>query len=243
MRWALPSLNSRDLSHSAKRETVSKAFTKEDSEETSDTGDSEVPQPRSRHITPEGFRRLSDEATRLWRVERPRITEEVAAAAAQGDRSENAEYIYGKKKLREIDRRIRYLTKRLDTIIVVHPSPEQRGKVFFGAWVTVTDEDDKEATYRIVGSDEIDLGARKISADSPLAKALLGKEEGATVTVQRPKGPTEVTIEKVWYEGLAEDAEPKAPPPSKTTKAAHPAKPAKPRTSAKAKASAKTKRS
>lgn len=181
---------------------MSKAFTKEDAEEPAGTDESEVPQPRSRHITPEGFLRLNQETAHLWKVERPRITEEVAAAAAQGDRSENAEYIYGKKKLREIDRRIRYLTKRLDVIIVVHPSPEQEGRVFFGAWVTIEDEDEVRSTYRIVGSDEIDLGARKISADSPLAKALLGKPVGATVTVQRPKGPTEVTIVKVWYDGL-----------------------------------------
>lgn len=185
---------------------VSKAFTKEDAEEPAGTNEAEVPQPRSRHITPEGFLRLNQETAHLWKVERPRITEEVAAAAAQGDRSENAEYIYGKKKLREIDRRIRYLTKRLDVIIVVHPAREQEGRVFFGAWVTIEDEDENTSTYRIVGSDEIDLGARKISADSPLAKALLGKAVGATVTVQRPKGPTEVTIVKVWYEGLPEPA-------------------------------------
>ena len=206
---------------------MSKAFTKEDTEEPSGTGEPEVPQPRSRHITPEGFLRLNQETAHLWKVERPRITEEVAAAAAQGDRSENAEYIYGKKKLREIDRRIRYLTKRLDVIIVVHPAREQEGRVFFGAWVTIEDEDEKRATYRIVGSDEIDLGARKISADSPLAKALLGKPVGATVTVQRPMGPTEVTIVKVWYEGLP-DAPPStsaAPAPPLTSSA--PAKAAK----------------
>ena len=185
---------------------VSKAFTKEDTEPSEPSAEPEVVLPRSRHITPEGFLRLNQEISHLWKVERPRITEEVAAAAAQGDRSENAEYIYGKKKLREIDRRIRYLTKRLDAIIVVAAVPAQRGRVFFGAWVTIEDEDENTATYRIVGSDEIDLNARKISADSPLAKALLGKAEGATATVQRPKGPTEVTIVKVWYEGLPEEA-------------------------------------
>ena len=180
---------------------MSKAFVKE-----SDTDDDEEPlenAPRpsgSQHITREGARVLAAELERLWKVDRPKITEEVTTAAAQGDRSENAEYIYGKKKLREIDRRIRFLTKRLDTVTVVEPSPEQHGKVYFGAWFTVEDEDGVEATYRIVGTDEIDLGARKISVRSPIAQALLGKSEGDTVTVQRPKGPTELTITKIWYE-------------------------------------------
>ncbi|MGZ3477946.1 MAG: GreA/GreB family elongation factor, partial [Polyangiales bacterium] len=103
-----------------------------------------------------GFRKLQEELEFLWRTERPRVTAEVAAAAAQGDRSENAEYIYGKKRLREIDRRVRFLSKRLDVVQVVEPSQEQEGKVYFGAWVTIEDEDEKRATYRIVGSDEPD---------------------------------------------------------------------------------------
>lgn len=218
---------------------MSKAFTKEDGPETPEDGEAEVVLPRSRHITPEGFLRLNQEASHLWKVERPRITEEVAAAAAQGDRSENAEYIYGKKKLREIDRRIRYLTKRLDSIIVVHPAPEQRGRVFFGAWVTIEDEDENTSTYRIVGSDEIDLGARKISADSPLAKALLGKAEGATTTVQRPKGPTEVTVVKVWYEGLEEATTPK-PTAQETPAKKAPAKKAPAKKASAKKVAAKT---
>ena len=152
------------------------------------------------YMTPEGYQRFVDESTWLARVERPRVVQEVQDAAAQGDRSENAEYIYGKKKLREIDRRIRFLTKRLDSVEVVVPSAEQRGRVFFGAWFTVEDEDGHELTYRIVGTDEIDVTRRKISVASPLAQALLGKADGDSATVLRPKGPTEVTVVKVWYE-------------------------------------------
>jgi transcription elongation factor GreB len=191
---------------------VSKAFTKEpeggDEDELDDdldaAADAAAPAPRrgSEHITPEGFRALGAELDRLWRIERPRVTEEVSAAAAQGDRSENAEYIYGKKKLREIDRRVRFLRKRLDVVTVVEPSAEQRGRVYFGAWFTIEDEDGAESTYRIVGTDELDLAARKISVKSPVAQALLGKREGESATILRPKGAAEVTVTKVWYEGL-----------------------------------------
>jgi transcription elongation factor GreB len=179
---------------------MNKAFTKEtDDEEDEDLED--APRPKgTHHITPEGFLALRMQLKRLWTVDRPKVTEEVAAAAAQGDRSENAEYIYGKKKLREIDRRIRFLTKRLDAVTVVAPTQEQLGKVFFGAWFTVEDEDGREMTYRIVGTDEIDLASRKISVASPVAQALLGKAIGDTAIVQRPKGAVEVTVVKVWYE-------------------------------------------
>jgi transcription elongation factor GreB len=187
---------------------VSKAFVKEsDGDDEDDRDEEDEPAPRGpRHITPEGYRAIQLEVERLWRVERPKITEEVSVAAAQGDRSENAEYIYGKKKLREIDRRIRYLSKKLDRLTVVEPSPEQRGKVYFGAWVTIEDEDGKQQTYRIVGGDETDLVQRKISVDSPVAKALLGKAVGDTATVLRPKGPTEVEVIAIRYEGLEEAA-------------------------------------
>ncbi len=182
---------------------MSKAFVKE-SEAGVDDEDEEVAEAPRRggdnHITPEGYRALQRELERLWKTERPRVTDEVATAAAQGDRSENAEYIYGKKKLREIDRRIRFLTKRLDAVTVVRPSKEQHGRVYFGAWFTIADEDDVESTYRIVGTDEVDLGARKISVRSPVAQALLGKRVGDDAVVQRPKGPAEVTVVKVWYE-------------------------------------------
>lgn len=185
---------------------MSKAFVKED--ELDDELDLEQPEDLeeasarrgARYITREGFETLQAELERLWKVDRPKVTSEVMWAAAQGDRSENAEYIYGKKKLREIDRRIRFLSKRLDSLTVVEHSPEQEGKVFFGAWVTVEDEDGVEATYRIVGADEFDIRARKISVESPLAKALLGKKVGDETLVARPKGEVELTILEIRYD-------------------------------------------
>ncbi len=184
---------------------MSKAFTKEDDgglDELELDGEEELDEekPRgARYITRQGFQALQAELEKLWKVERPRVTAEVSAAAALGDRSENAEYIYGKKKLREIDRRVRYLTKRLESLTVVEPSKEQEGKVFFGAWVTIEDEDGVESTYQIVGPDEFDIKARKISMESPMAKALLGKREGDSAVVQRPKGEVEVTITRIKY--------------------------------------------
>ncbi|AFV00973.1 transcription elongation factor GreB [Simiduia agarivorans] len=134
------------------------------------------PSPRSSaYITPAGARALQQELTQLWKIERPEVTAAVSAAAKNGDRSENGDYIYGKKRLREIDRRVRYLGKRLDELTVVDRLPDDREKVFFGAWVTLEDEDGNEARYQIVGPDEFDLKQAKISMDSPLAKALLGK--------------------------------------------------------------------
>jgi transcription elongation factor GreB len=179
---------------------MSKAFVREDSEEPEEEDEPAEDRQRSHHITPAGFELLRAELARLWKVDRPRVTEEVSVAAAQGDRSENAEYIYGKKKLREIDRRIRFLTKRLDALTVVREVPKDTSKVFFGAWVLVVDEDEKVFRYRIVGPDEFDLSQRKISIDSPVARALLGKRTGDTVTVDRPKGRAEMEIQKVWYE-------------------------------------------
>ena len=155
---------------------------------------------RSGYITKEGYARMSAEFEQLYRVERPKVVKGVAEAAAEGDRSENAEYIYGKKKLREIDRRIRFLERRLDRVTVVEPTKEQLDKVYFGAWFTLEDEDGKVSTYRIVGTDEIDLANRKISIASPVAQALLGKKVGETTTVLRPKGAIEVTVMKIWYE-------------------------------------------
>jgi len=187
---------------------VNKAFTKEDDGGDEDELDLERDEPAPRqkggnHITEGGFKALQAELERLWKVERPRVTEEVSVAAAQGDRSENAEYIYGKKKLREIDRRIRFLTRRIDSVTVVPPPKQDLGRVYFGAWFTIEDEDGVESTYRIVGTDEIDLANKKISIRSPVAQALLGKAEGDSAVVQRPKGPAEVTVVKVWYEASA----------------------------------------
>ena len=158
------------------------------------------PQPKgSGYISVEGARRLRAELEQLWTVERPRVTQEVADAAAQGDRSENAEYIYGKRRLREIDRRVRFLTKRLDEVKVVEPIDRADGRVYFGAWVTVEDEDGEEAEYRLVGPDEADAKTGRVSIDSPMGKALLGRKEGDDVTVARPKGRAVFTISSVRY--------------------------------------------
>jgi transcription elongation factor GreB len=159
-----------------------------------------VPAGGPRHITPEGFKRLQQELERLWRVERPTVTASVTAAAALGDRSENAEYIYGKKRLREIDARIRFLSKLIDRLVVVEPRTAG-DQVFFGAWVTLEGEDGQEVTYRIVGPDETDSRTGLISSESPVAKALLGKREGDLVTVVRPKGAAEFQILKIRYDG------------------------------------------
>jgi transcription elongation factor GreB len=151
------------------------------------------------YITPEGLRRLQDEADRLWRIERPRVTREVSEAAALGDRSENAEYIYGKRRLREIDRRLRFLQKRIDELTVVRTAPEQREKVFFGAWVSIEQEDGERRELRIVGPDESDPAQGLLSMESPLGRALLGKRVGDDVTVQTPKGKREVVISSVEW--------------------------------------------
>ena len=181
---------------------MSKAFVKDDGGDgADDDGVAEHAEAvgGSKYITAAGLAALQRELDHLWKVERPKVTNEVAVAAAQGDRSENAEYIYGKKRLREIDRRIRFLGKRIDAVTVVEPSEEQLGRVFFGAWVTVEDEDGLLATYRLVGSDEIDTAQGWISVESPLARALLGKRAGDVVTVQRPKGPGDFTVVSIRY--------------------------------------------
>jgi len=139
------------------------------------------------YITAEGFKKLQEEEHRLWKVERPRVTREVSEAAALGDRSENAEYIYGKKRLREIDRRLRFLAKRMDELTVVAPSREQEGRVFFGAFVRVEDPEGNETEYQLVGPDESDLPEGRLSIESPLGRALLGKSEGDEVRVPRPR--------------------------------------------------------
>ncbi len=144
-------------------------------------------------ITPEGEARLRAELHELWNVRRPQVTQAVSEAAAQGDRSENAEYTYGKKMLREIDSRVRFLRRRLDALKVVGERPSDTGRVYFGAWVTVEDEDGETARYRIVGPDEIDLRHNLISIDSPLARALVGKALDAEVQVHTPTG------ERCWY--------------------------------------------
>jgi len=153
----------------------------------------------SPHITSEGHKRLSKELSYLWKVKRPQVTQAVAEAAAMGDRSENAEYIYGKKQLRQIDSRMRFLTKRLSELIVVDRIPDDTSKVFFGAWVEVEDTDGNVYRYRIVGPDEIDPGRNFISIDSPMAKALLGRAEGDEVVVSRPNGTAAFLVTSIHY--------------------------------------------
>ena len=127
------------------------------------------------YITPEGVRALRQELHKLWEVERPVVTAAVHEAAKNGDRSENGDYIYGKKRLREIDRRVRYLSKRLDELTVVDRQPEDRDRIYFGAWVTLEDAQENQHRFRLVGADEIDPTQHKISIDSPLGRQLLGK--------------------------------------------------------------------
>jgi transcription elongation factor GreB len=158
--------------------------------------------PKSAVITAAGHRLLTEELRLLWKVQRPEITRKVAEAAAMGDRSENAEYIYGKKALREIDGRIRYLSKRLDELVVVDRLPADRTRVYFGAWVTVADESGAMQRYRIVGPDEFDRETGFISIDSPVAQALLKKQRGDAVVVRRPGGAATLTIEAIDYPSL-----------------------------------------
>jgi transcription elongation factor GreB len=153
-----------------------------------------------RFISPSGYAHLREELERLWRIERPRVTQEVSEAAALGDRSENAEYIYGKRRLREIDRRLRHLSKLLDSLTVVRFDPSQRGRVFFGAWVTLEDEEGREVRYKLVGPDELDVRSGKVSVDSPMGRALLGKRVEDEVTVQRPKGRGTFTVLDIAYD-------------------------------------------
>ncbi|MBV1905264.1 MAG: transcription elongation factor GreB [Pseudomonadales bacterium] len=141
-----------------------------------------APRPRaSAYITPAGHKRLSDELKQLWKVERPMVTQSVSDAAKQGDRSENAEYIYGKKRLREIDSRVRFLSKRLDELTVVDRTPSNQEQIFFGAWITLEKDSGEQLSYRLVGPDEFDSEPGYISIDSPMAKALLKKQTGDEV--------------------------------------------------------------
>lgn len=158
------------------------------------------PMRGSPYITREGHARLKAEYQHLFDVRRPEVVRALSEAAAEGDRSENAEYIYRKKELREIDRRVRYLQRRLPELKVVDTRPAETHRVFFGAWVDVTDETGEEKTYRIVGPDETDASAGLISVDSPLARALLKHEEGEVIVFKRPGGVSEIEILSVRYE-------------------------------------------
>ena len=153
----------------------------------------------SAHITPEGHKRLTDELTYLWKVKRPQVTKAVSEAAAMGDRSENAEYIYGKRQLLQIDSRMRFLAGRLDALIVVDRKPADSSKVFFGAWVEIEDEEGTIQKFRIVGPDEIEPQKNYISIDSPMAKALLGRTEGDEIVVDRPNGTASFVVLSINY--------------------------------------------
>jgi transcription elongation factor GreB len=152
------------------------------------------------YLTPAGAKQLADELQRLMSVDRPKVVREVAEAAAQGDRSENAEYIYGKKRLREIDRRVRFLTQRLDAAVVVRPEELGGELVRFGALVVVEDEQGERKSYRLVGPDESDPSAGKLSFQSPLGQALMKRRVGDVVIVRRPAGEIELEIVSLSYE-------------------------------------------
>ncbi len=170
------------------------------------------------YITPAGYKRLVDELIFLRTTKRPEVVGALADAAAEGDRSENAEYIYRKKQLREIDRRLRFLSKRLDNVRIVDPTEQKRrNRVFFGATVTVADEEAQKHIYRIVGVDEIEGAAGAISWKSPTGKALLGKALDDTVTVRWHAGTRELTVVKIRYPAAASASTP-APAPRRSTR-------------------------
>mgnify|MGYP003666827148 CR=1 FL=1 len=153
----------------------------------------------SRYITPEGEQALRDELHQLWKVERPVVTNTVHEAAKNGDRSENGDYIYGKRRLREIDSRVRFLNKRIDEVEVVERIPDDTNKIFFGAWVTLEDEAGDEKCWRVVGPDEFDLASGKLSMDSPMARAFLGKRLDDEVRVQSPAGEQVYFVTGIRY--------------------------------------------
>jgi transcription elongation factor GreB len=155
------------------------------------------------YITPGGFRRLREELARLWKVERPQMVTTVAWAAGNGDRSENGDYIYGKRRLREIDRRIRHLSKSLDSAVVVDNADRAPEHVQFGATVTISDDSGHEREVTIVGVDELDSSGARVSWRSPLASALLRAKVGDTVTVRAPRGPARIEVIAIRYDDLA----------------------------------------
>lgn len=186
---------------------MSKAFTKEDGPDQDDRDDgpepiNPLPQGAKNYITPAGSERLRSELKELLHVKRPEVVEVVAWAASNGDRSENADYIYGKKRLREIDRRIRFLTKRLEIAEVIDPTQQKSETVRFGATVKVVDEQGSERTYSIVGIDETDGKRGRISWISPVGRALLKAKVGDAVTVRTPKGEEDLEVLDIRYEAL-----------------------------------------
>ena len=158
------------------------------------------PPKRSAYITPEGAQSMRDEHEQLWKVERPVVTQAVTDAAALGDRSENADYHYGKKRLRQIDGRVRFLAKRLEEVTIVDAKERSDDKVLFGAWVLLENDDGEEVEYRIVGPDESNVEEKAISMDSPMAKAMMGRSIGDEITVKRPRDTASFEIVAVRYE-------------------------------------------
>jgi len=164
-----------------------------------------LPPPGSKYITREGAQRLRAQLDELWQHERPRVTQAVAEAAAQGDRSENAEYVYGKRRLREIDRRVRFLRQRLEGMVIVDRAPSDTARVFFGAWVTLESLERARECHRIVGPDEFDRAPGYISMDSPLGRALLGKRLHDELTVELPGGARVLRITQIDYRACCEE--------------------------------------
>jgi transcription elongation factor GreB len=189
--------------------SMSKAFTKESDLPEDEGGDEDVdagiPKGLKNYITFEGAERLRGELRQLLVGERPEVVKVVTWAASNGDRSENADYQYGKRRLREIDRRIRFLQRRLDAAEIVECEKNRTKQVLFGAWVRLRDEEGRERVYRIVGIDETDPKRGFISWISPVAKALLQAKAGDAVTVRTPKGEEELEILDVWYDPKVEN--------------------------------------
>jgi transcription elongation factor GreB len=181
---------------------MSKAFTRENDDNAPPQPDapSSLPAGQKHYMTPQGFAALQAELRQLMREERPKVVEVVAWAAGNGDRSENGDYIYGKKRLREIDRRVRYLSKRLESAEVVDPQKQQGlDRVFFGATVTYAREDDSEHTVKLVGADEADMAQHKISWLSPVARALMKAQEGDVVELRTPSGTESLEVIAIAY--------------------------------------------
>jgi transcription elongation factor GreB len=185
---------------------VSKAFTREADDAPDDELEPEpgpaLPAGAKNYITPAGHRRLRGELAQLWEVERPKLVETIAWAASNGDRSENADYIYGKRRLREVDRRIRFLSKRLEVAEVVDNAGQDHERVFFGATVTYADRAGNERTVSIVGMDEVDPARGRVSWIAPVAKALLKAREGELVTVRTPGGAEEIEVLAIRYDPI-----------------------------------------
>jgi transcription elongation factor GreB len=182
---------------------MSKAFTKESDADDDDLGEEDpslaVPQGFKNYITPGGAKKLREELKTLLNVTRPEMVKTVAWAASNGDRSENGDYIYGKRRLREIDRRIRFLQKRLDIAEIVDPTQQSPGQVLFGATVTVADVEEKKRVYSIVGIDETEVKQGRVSWISPIAKALLNSKIGDVVTLRTPRGDEDLEVTEIRY--------------------------------------------